>query len=170
MSDQLPDTIKPQSLVDTGGRLNGFISLDKMARLSAQLASNDGFVEAQLSFGKDVQGIRLVRGTIKTELQLTCQRCLEVVSYPLDLKLSLALIASAEQAEDLPEEYEPLVLDSPALSLTTLIEDELLLALPIVAMHPETTCSINKEVAAENETVEKPHPFATLAQLKGKLD
>ena len=169
MSDQLPDTIKPQSLIDTGGHLSGYSVLADMERLSTMLASNDGIVEARLDFGKDHQGIRFIKGTLKAELLLTCQRCLETVPYPVDLVLSLALLASEDQVAGLPDEYDPLVLDTQSLSLTTLIEDELLLALPIVAMHPESECS-NRMMADLDDahTADKPHPFAVLAQLKGK--
>jgi len=173
MSDQLPETIKPQSLVDTGGHIGGFTSLARMDRLAALLENRTGAVETQLDFGKDSQGIRFVHGSIKTELPLICQRCLEVMRYPVDLRLSLALVTSVEQADRLPEGYEPLVLDSATLSLTTLVEDELLLTLPIVAMHPESECSVRTPVSSEVNTgkvTEKPHPFAALAQLKGKLD
>jgi len=171
MSDQLPDTIKPQSLIDTGGHLSGYSVLADMERLSAMLASNDGTVEARLDFGKDYQGIRYIKGTLKAELLLTCQRCLETVRYPVDLVLSLALLGSENQAAGLPSGYDPLVLDSQSLSLTTLIEDELILALPIVAMHPESECT-NRVVTNSDvgDIADKPNPFATLAQLKGKLN
>lgn len=171
MSDQLPDTIKPQSLIDTGGHLSGYTVLADMERLSAMLASNDGVVETRLDFGKDHQGIRFIKGRLKAELLLTCQRCLETVPYPVDLALSLALVGSEDQAAGLPEQYDPLVLDSQSLSLTTLIEDELILALPIVAMHPESECT-NRVPTDEDDghVADKPNPFAALAQLKGKLN
>ena len=173
MSGQLPETIKPQSLVDTGGHVSGITTLAKMERLAALLADSAGTVETRLDFGKDRQGIRFVRGSIKTELLLTCQRCLETMRYPVDLKLTLALIATDEQADSLPEGYEPLVLDSQMLSLIALVEDELILALPIVPMHPDSECSLRIAAASDIDTevsAEKPHPFAALAQLKGKLD
>jgi uncharacterized protein len=170
MSDQLPDTIKPQSLIDTEGQLNGFTELAAMKRLSALLVSNDGVVEARLAFGRDRQGIKYVRGSLKTELLLTCQRCLEAVRYPVDVTLSLALLNSEDQAEGLPDQYDPAVLDSQSLSLTTLIEDELILALPIVAMHPETECSDHVKAEPGNDGREKQNPFAALEQLKGKLN
>ena len=172
MSGQLPETIKPQSLIDNDGHVSGFTALAKMERLAALLDNSAGTVETQLDFGRDAQGIRFIRGSIKTELALNCQRCLETVLYPVDIKLSLGMISSAEKADTLPDGYEPLIFDSTMLSLTALIEDELLLALPIVALHPDNVCSAstaNNSVATE-PAAEKPHPFAALAQLKGKLD
>jgi len=173
MSDQLPETIKPQSLVDTGGSISGVIALAKMKRLASLLVNSEGLVETQLEFARDVQGNRLVHGVITTELPLICQRCLETVRYPVNVELSLALIANADQMDRLPESYDPLVLDSPSLSLTELVEDELLLALPIVAMHTQAECNANLAEIDDSETEssdEEPHPFAALAQLKGKLD
>jgi len=170
MSDQLPDTIKPQSLIDTRGQLSGFSKLAAMERLSALLVNNDGIVEARLDFGRDRQGIKYVKGSLKTELSLTCQRCLETVRYPVDVTLSVALLNSEDQAKELPDEYDPVILDSQLLSLTALIEDELILALPIVAMHPETECSNRVTTDTATERTEKQNPFAALAQLKGKLN
>lgn len=171
MSDQLPETIKPQSLIDTGGQLNGHRKLAAMERLSTLLAGNDGAVEARFVFGKDYQGIRFIKGTLKADLLLTCQRCLGTVSYPLDLNLSLAIIGAEDQAAGLPDEYDPLVLDSQTLSLTTLIEDELILALPIVAMHPEAECENRVDLHADDgDDAVRPNPFAALAALKGKLN
>jgi uncharacterized protein len=51
-----------------------------------------------------------------------------------------------------------------------LIEDELLLALPIVAMHPETECASRMTADKVTDGADKPQPFAALAQLKGKLN
>jgi uncharacterized protein len=91
--------------------------------------------------------------------------------YPVDIELSLALVATEAQADSLPDGYEPLVLDSPMLSLIALVEDELILALPIVALHPDSECSVKTTGSGDAAVpADKPHPFAALAQLKGKLD
>lgn len=171
MSEQLPDTIKPQSLVDTNGQIVGYVSLNNMKRLVTQLASDSGKVEASLTFGRDRQGIRFVNGTIRTNLVLICQRCMEQMTYPVDITLNLALITDADQAEELPESYEPLLIEGQSLSLTSVIEDELILALPIVAMHAQADCSIKlTEITTPQTDEEKPHPFAALAALKDKTD
>ena len=173
MLDPLPETIKPQSLVDTGGHVSGIVALSKMKRLTASLASDTETVEAQLDFGRDAQGIRFVRGSIKGKLPLTCQRCMETVYYPVEHAVSLGMIIREEQVDKLPDVYDPLLIDSPTLSLTALIEDELLLALPIVALHADDDCSVSITASDFSETEaapEKPHPFAALAELKGKLD
>ncbi|KPJ94933.1 MAG: hypothetical protein AMJ53_04110, partial [Gammaproteobacteria bacterium SG8_11] len=100
---------------------------------------------------------------------------------------TLGVVASLAEARNLPENYEPLVADHGPLSLAELVEDEILLALPAIAMHAEP-CSMS---GAKNATVEqrkaadsmynpptadfivtdegKPNPFAVLADLKEKL-
>lgn len=173
MSDQLPDTIKPQSLFDTGESVSGWTPLANLDRLAALLVNNIGDVETQLDFAKDAQGLRTIRGSIKAELPLQCQRCLQAVLYPVNIKLSLAMVINAEQSERLPQAYDPLLFVTSMLSLSALIEDELILALPLVAKHVDEACHMTNGASNSQVTVvevaEKAHPFAALAQIKGKL-
>lgn len=169
MSGQLPDTVKPFSLAENGQTLGGEIALAKMQRLAGLLSSNQGTVEASLDFGLDEQGIPYLKGHVKATLELICQRCMQSMQYPLDTTVNLAIAHSATEAERLPTHYEPLVVESPILSLVSVIEDELILVLPIVAMHDEVDCKAAKTVAV-GSAVEKPNPFAVLAKLKGRTE
>jgi uncharacterized protein len=68
--------------------------------------------------------------------------------------------------------YEPLVAqeDTP-LALVTMVEDELILALPIVPMHPENLCPtvLAPGTVADSDLDTKEHPFAVLSNLKRRL-
>jgi uncharacterized protein len=105
-------------------------------------------------------------------LTLVCQRCLgpvdEVVSFERDFRF-VASEALAE-VEDEESEEDVLVI-SKAFDLLELIEDELLMATPLVSKH-ETCPQPVKLQAADPEFVdqpeEKPNPFAVLQQLKKK--
>jgi len=110
-----------------------------------------------------------VVGQLKTDLALICQRCLERYDIPVEVELKLNWVKSEQDAKKLPLRYEPLLVESIPLKLNDVIEDELLLALPIIAMHELDECNAAKFVtndkAAEIEK-EKPNPFAVLAELK----
>jgi uncharacterized protein len=104
-------------------------------------------------------------------VHLTCQRCLQPMPLALDLDRTIRFVPGEDEAAQLDEELEEDVLALPrTLDLQSLVEDELILALPIVPMHE--TCpeplSFSAEAATDSEAVEdeRPNPFAALAALK----
>lgn len=106
----------------------------------------------------------------KTSLPLTCQRCMGAVATALEIDQWYRFVASEDiaMAEDDQSEEDLLVL-APQFDLLALLEDELLMALPLVPMHD--TCPVapvfsagEGELAVQEDA--KPHPFAALAQLK----
>ena len=73
-------------------------------------------------------------------------------------------------AED-DESEEDLLVMAPQFDLLELVEDELLMGLPLVPMHGECPQGAAPEVATDlvpNELAEKPNPFAILSELKKK--
>ena len=107
----------------------------------------------------------------RTQIALECQRCLQPWVCDLDVERSVRFVADENQASALDAESEDDVLAlTNALDMRTLIEDELLLALPIVPKHevcPEPL-PVPSEPAREDEAGEaqSPNPFAALAALK----
>ena len=99
-------------------------------------------------------------------VMLECQRCLHRVALDLDVSRSLRFVADEATAEALDADSEDDVLALPrSLDLHALVEDELLLALPLVPMHercPQRLPMSAGEVAAEPART----PFAALAGLK----
>jgi uncharacterized protein len=172
-SERLPVHIDPIRMADTRRLLEGRIALAEMARLGESLQDSAGEVAVSLEFGTDKEGIRFMRGRIRAEVSLECQRCLETMRFPIDSEFALALVRSTVEAEALPSHYEPLLVEGEPLFLRDIIEDELLLALPIVPMHAPDECSINtsSSIAADGirkdtGATEKENPFAVLADLK----
>ncbi len=104
-------------------------------------------------------------------LPLTCQRCLEPVNIGLTVDHSFRFVATEAQAAAEDEEAEEDVLAlSSEFDLQALIEDELLMALPVVPRHE--SCPTEVRLAAQDPDFEaagdgKPNPFAVLAGLKG---
>jgi len=104
-------------------------------------------------------------------LPLTCQRCLGPADIEVTVARSFRFVATEEQAEAEDEEAEEEVLAlSRDFNLQALIEDEILMALPIVPRHEVCPTAVTLAVQdADFEAVEaaQPHPFAALAGLKG---
>jgi uncharacterized protein len=106
----------------------------------------------------------------RAEVPLQCQRCLQAISQPLAVDRRFCFVQGEEEAERLDEELEDDVLAlPPLLDLQALLEDELILALPLVPRHdgpcpeplPLPTEEPGFDAAAE-------HPFAALAALRGR--
>lgn len=99
---------------------------------------------------------------------LVCQRCLDTVEVPLEVDRDFRFVAdeATAEAEDDYAEEDLLVL-SDSFDLHALVEDELILAMPLIAMHevcPATSPSLR---AADGEKApERPNPFAVLQQLR----
>lgn len=102
----------------------------------------------------------------QTRLSLVCQRCLGPVETPIAAERSFLFVAGEDAAAQLDADTEDDVLAmTRALDLQQLVEDELLLALPLVPRHE--ICPQPLPMATELPVEqEQPHPFAALATLK----
>ncbi len=98
--------------------------------------------------------------TAQVVLPLLCQRCLDVVETEISVEREFRFVATEAEAEQEDEESEEDILVNDAnFNLHNLIEDELLMALPMVPMHDEC----EPPIALKEEKVS---PFAILGQLK----
>lgn len=166
----LPDKIDPWRLTAEGGRLEGVLVLASLPRLAAELEHAEGEVSVALAAGIDAQGLRFITGRLQTGIALICQRCLGPLQWPLDIAVSLALVRNETMADRLPEQYEPLLIADGLISVADLVEDELLLALPLIPQHDQIRkCEIHADQAlAASEPVPnagQSQPFASLASL-----
>ena len=161
------------------GVASGALPLSGFARLTQEshsLAATEPVVpvtyavsaEMRDTTGADVPWMQLQAATV---LRLTCQRCLGEVDVPVDFDRSFRFVASEElaQAEDEVSEEDVLVL-SKQFDLQELIEDELLMAMPLVPMHEVCPKPVRLQAADadfDSTPAERPNPFAVLDKLKG---
>ncbi len=103
----------------------------------------------------------------EAELPLICQRCLQPLQQPLALAREFQFVRDDEEADQLDAdvEHEVLVI-SRDLDLRQLVEDELLLDLPLVPRHEVCPAPLAVPPEAAADEAEAPHPFAALAALK----
>jgi uncharacterized protein len=104
----------------------------------------------------------------QASIWMECQRCLQPVVVPLVIERSLRFVRGEDTAARLDAESEDDVLElTQSLDLRELIEDELVLALPLVPRHDHCTPAL--PAAEPQELAEaKVNPFAALAELKVK--
>ena len=134
--------IDPIRLANQAKTLEGSSKLADFARLSQVLLDTAGQVDYCLEFARDEQGQAVVNGRISAKVMLECQRCGHAVEVMLDLKPHLMVVVSDEQAKQVPRSYEPLITDGASLKLVDVLEEEILLALPMVPRHTEGGCPV----------------------------
>jgi len=161
--------VDARKLAVKGVDLGGDIPLSQLERLSELV--NTASIMANLSFDIDEQGRRYVKGSAKVRLALECQRCLEPVDQELNVDFLLAFAFTEEQAQGLPKLYEAWMIeeDLPT-DLYYMVEEEILLSLPVVAYHDDEQCiqrlAYNRPEASAEMDEPKDNPFNVLEKLK----
>lgn len=168
-SKWLPRQVDPRKLVAQGAVLAGDVPASALNRLGDTVSLAGENAAANLSFIKDEEGRGIVQGEIHLRVRMQCQRCLKPVGRELNCNTRLAIVWDEEQAEKLPSSLDPWIVPEAAADLFDLVEDELLLALPIVAYHDEAECDQPGHFSTGDfEETPEENPFQVLAQLKNK--
>jgi uncharacterized protein len=144
------------------GHIEGEIPVTDLHRLADQLVDSQGSVACSVTGEVDRDGHAYLVLAMSGELRLRCQRCLQALVWPLQVASRMRLVAEGEAWPDedlLDDDCDPIEADK-ALALLSLIEDEILLAVPISPRHE--AC----ELPAGAVTGGVSSPFASLAQLK----
>lgn len=165
MSKGLPETIDPVAYVDKGRSIEGECPLTHLERLQDVVVDPVGSVRFRLAFGRE-GSVAAIRGSLRAELILQCQSCLGPMRFPVESAFALGLVASIEEANRLPEPFEPLLLEGDgSLRVLDVIEDEILLALPQVPRHPECGSEDAADGSAEPAAAVRERAFAGLASM-----
>ncbi|WP_438969857.1 YceD family protein [Methylophaga sp.] len=174
MLQQLPKEIDPFRFANNGRKLEGELALANMPRLADSLNDKTGLVTVSMQFDVDPTGTPNMQGHFETTLLLTCERCMQQLEHPVEIDTWLGLVKHAKLAESLAEQYEPWVVeDNQLVDPATVVEDELILALPLVPKHdydclPAEAWFSGDEEVEETPEVKPESPFAVLSALKSK--
>lgn len=151
--------------VSRRGYFEGRIDVAELSRLTELLASPQGEVEVSFEFSMSDYSIPMVSGQVKTSLQVECQRCL--LPLPVDLELEFSLLVDATDEQVRESSLDTLVNEDGVVDIFEVVEDEIILALPLVAMHENETCNEHWQAAQETQQpVIKENPFSVLKDLK----
>lgn len=174
-------TFKAQRLdvaafADAKAVLSGTGSLQKYERLAQELQAPapDLTLDWQATGGARKAANGSVYPSIHLQVQatlpLTCQRCMGEVRVPLAVDRHFVFVPDEDTAAALDEASDDDVLAlAPDFDLRALIEDELLMALPLVPRHDECPDAVQLSVQSADFDAaqeEKTNPFAALAALK----
>ena len=164
MAPDLPLMIEPAKLAVSEKRLEGQVPLSKLGRISDLILERDGAVSYSLAFARDDMGIVQISGDLTAPLTVTCQRCLGIMQLQLRCQVNVGVIDDQQQIDELPETLEPVIAEERRISLLQLLEDELLLGMPLAPVHEPSDCPATKLLG--ELAVSKENPFAVLKDLK----
>ena len=168
MSANVPEQLDAWRMVAARRRFDGHIPLAQMERLRSSLVDTDADeVVYSLEFGRDeVLGVAYAELSVEAGLPLLCQRSMKRFVLPVKLVQRLGLIREEAEESALPPDYEPLLVPADAiLRPQDMVEDELVLAVPVVPVSPDSE-AVELEWAPTEEELGKVNPFAALAALK----
>jgi uncharacterized protein len=143
------------------------VPLAELPRL-AQLAGLAGEMRGRAHFRR-AAGIAVVELNFSGSARLQCQRCLGAMEVQVEASTEVGLVATEADVSRVPEELEPVLAPGGRISVGDLVEEELLLTLPIVPLHTdEAACQVAPGAAAASADEAPPEtqkPFAQLAEL-----
>ena len=159
----LAEHVDSRRLAAQGTRLAGEYPAAVLTRLTA-IFTDVQPVAASIDFSLNAGGRVIVRGHLNGWVTATCQRCLAPVT--LNLKGDFEHLSEEEEGESAEQGLASVAHESESsLDLLALIEDEMLLACPMVPMHPHDQCGPSM-TGGISRTTDRENPFDVLSALR----
>ncbi len=151
----------------------GNLAVAKLTRFTQALAEDIGTVSYNLKIGYNEDRLPVINGQVSGLVKLQCQRCMQPTDWELESSFAVAVVWDEERAKHISSGLEALVAPEGLVELLAILEDELLLSLPIVAYHPDPNCVDQTEYVAPADELEalvepttEDSPFKVLENLK----
>ena len=158
-------TIDPARFARDGASLTGSVSPALLPRVAQELFDEQGTVGYVLEGVLTPKGEPALRIALKVELALACQRCMERLPVALDIARTLVLSGNLGELDSVADEDDdvdaiPLVT---ALAVIDLIDQAVMLSLPIAPRHADGACAAQPQAAPD---ATRTSPFSVLSNLK----
>jgi uncharacterized protein len=170
MSEPWSQLIDVDRLADRQADVAFEIPLSRLPRVQAQIAGAQGTVRGVAHFRREA-GFRVAELEMEGEAELVCQRCLAPVTWPLASETRVAILANEKEADAVPQELETVHAPDDRIRVADLVEEELLLTLPLVPLHESADeCKAEQDdvpvpVEEEAPVQETQKPFERLGEL-----
>ena len=146
--------------------LAGFVDPESMPRLLEVVTSRPSPIAYRIAFARDASGRPRMSGRAEGVLPLVCQRCLENFEWKFDSRFE-SLVVGHEREES--RGLDAVVCSGGRIELESVIEDELLLALPNAPVHTFGTCEAPPiRTGGDRSPSRSTSPFAALRELRSQ--
>ncbi|MFT5505293.1 MAG: hypothetical protein ACI845_001567 [Gammaproteobacteria bacterium] len=167
MHDKLRYNYLVQKEVIRSSYFEGELESEDMSRLSELTIPSGQKIGVTFEFVQSEYDVPKIQGSLKCKLDMQCQRCLQAMEIAIDQDFQLLIDAKDDLVSE--SKLDSVMSDEGYVDIREIIEDELILTIPLVAMHEDTTChEFWQHTEPEIEPAQKENPFAVLAQLKTK--
>lgn len=168
MFKKLPDLIDPVHCAEHNMRFQARVNQSAMKRLCEQVEQPDGDVEVDIVFSRHPRlKTPQFEISLKTQLVLECQRTLQPFEYSVDRHTRGVYVSVKSMAEDLGDDIEVYEMPEGKVSLLELVEDEVLLAIPMIPRQDGEFLTWQDEEFEEADLAPlDDNPFAKLKDLK----
>lgn len=162
----IPQKIRVSTAVVRRDHYAGELPLNALPRLAGLITDDAGVVKVDLLACK-IMGLPALTGVMEGSLHMECRRCDKPYQVNLRHELDLRLVSSEEEEQRLLQDCEPYWVQDDELALRELLEDELLLALPMLPRCDSCENIVNgAEKSAPTQEPRRENPFAALKKLK----
>ena len=166
MSAESPVAVDAWRMVSARRVLEGELPLAELPRLSSLLNDAEGSARYRIEFGRDALDVPFAKLLIEAGLPLVCQRSLQPFIEPVTIDQTLGLIRDEAGEAALPPGYEALLVPEDGRILAAeLVEDELILAVPVIPVAPGSE-SVERDWPVSEDEEAAANPFAALSALK----
>ena len=166
----LPTLIDPRKLALQEVILEGTVNVEDLPRLASSVTAICAPLWASVQFKLDESRAKVALGNIKVLVETVCQRCLDPLKMELQAEFAAQVIWSEDHLNRVASNYEPWLVVDKMTSFSEMLEDEILLALPLVNYHNVGECTgdtfMHEEVDAAGDETVSDSPFNVLQQLK----
>jgi uncharacterized protein len=142
----------------------GTVAVTELMRVADRLFDGQGIIEYAIIGGCDSRNRPRLHVEVRGEVHLCCQRCLRSLPYRLDAASDLLVLSGGSGETNDLGDLDGVAAD-PHTDILALVEDEVLLVLPMAPRHPEGQCNN----ALHGDSVQDASPFGVLEQLKHNL-
>jgi uncharacterized protein len=151
-----------------GGLLQGELPVASLARLLDALADSTGGIAYRLQGQMGPRSEPRLVLEVDGALIVRCQRCLEGIGHPVRIRSLLELVEDEAEPtqEEIEDDAKDFLVARKEFDVEALVEDEIILALPVAPRHEDC---VLPDAGGRPEEVERVSPFSALASLKGKL-
>jgi uncharacterized protein len=152
--------------------------LQQLPRLVDVVLAGSQDVAVTLDFTRSVGGRPMIKGHIRGNVVLECQRCMQPVTIPLDVPVEVALTTFESDERPEQEGLEAWLVEDERLFIQDFVEDEILLALPLAAKHEQcepvrkliealpSDVVLTESGQGDSAVITKKNPFAVLKDWK----
>jgi uncharacterized protein len=160
------------TLVSTDTAIDFKIPLAELPRVSHELIGKDGEASGHVRFSRHM-GHAVADLDVRAAPEVVCQRCMQPMRWPMNVKSRIALVSDYDAADRVPDGMEVFLVEADSVSVRDLVDEEVMLALPHVPRHDEGSECAGRDVvlpgqkadADESANAQVQKPFAQLGEL-----